>query len=125
MKTLEEIKQKIKTDLNSMTDSMFIGMCNGVHPLMMFVPEYYKDEYKHEVPPLSREAIIADMQNYVDFALEKIHDQRGLSATRSMWKFKQWLWALDDDEITDFEYEDYGLKRLNRIIEKYDLKVKC
>ena len=123
MKSINEIKDRIKKHINDPVESMFIQMCDDVHPLMMFVSDYYKDEYKGDVLELTEGNIITEMQEYIDFAFEKAYNQRGISAERSIWKFKQWLWALDDDGITDFHYEDYGVSLLQTISEKYSLKI--
>ena len=38
-----------------------------------------------------------------------------------MWKYAQWLWALDDAEFDTENYEDYGLSTLEAINKKYGL----
>lgn len=122
MKTISELKTKIESDSRDTIQSVFIAMCNGVHPLMEFVPDFYKEEYKTEVVELTEKNIIKAMEDYIDFAFEKANDQRGLSAERSIWKFKQWLWALEDTEIINFDYDDYGIAIITRIANKYNLK---
>lgn len=121
MKTLEEIKKRVKEDFEDVGEQIMIQMCNGVHPLMVFHPDFYKDEYKNEVISLTEENIIREMQNYINFAIEKARNQRGLSANRSIWKFQKWLWTLEDKEITDFDFNDYGMDILLRIAKKYNL----
>lgn len=123
MKTVEEVKKRIENALADKIECTFIQMCHNQHPLMMFVADYYKPEFKNEVVPLTEENVIKEMQEYIGFAFQKARDRRGISAERSIWKFRQWLWALDDTEITDFSYEDYGISLLTRIAEKYKLKV--
>lgn len=125
MKSLDEIRSKIKKDLNNPTGNLFIQMCGGNHPLSDFVVDCFKDEYRDKVIPLSKEAIIEKMQGYIDFALEKARNKRGISSNRSVWKYDQWLWALDDNDFYNVEYTDYGIDILNGIIKKYDLKTKA
>lgn len=121
MKTLEEIKKKIEEDFSDGTEQIFIGMSHGIHPLMVFHPDFYKDEYKNDVILLTEENVIKEMQSYINFAIEKAENQRGLSANRSIWKFQKWLWVLEDKEIVDFDFDDYGMNLLLRIIKKYNL----
>ena len=121
MKTLPQIKSKIKEDIEDPIELIMVELCNGTHPLSDFVVECFKDEYKDQVVPLSKENIIAKMQDYISFAFEKAYGQRGISANRSIWKYSKWLWALDDNELGDLEYTDYGIGILNKIVEKYNL----
>lgn len=123
MQSLEMIKNRIESDSADVIESTMIALCEGVHPLMLFVSDYYKDECKDEVLAISRENVIAEMQEYIDFAIGKALDQRGISASRSIWKFKQWLWLLEDYEITNFDFNDYGYKLLMEIAKKYDLTI--
>lgn len=125
MKTIADLKEKVESDMKDPIESTFIAMCRGVHPLMVFVPDFYNEEIKHLVVPLTREKVIAEMQDYIDFAFMKARDQRGISAERSIWKFRKWLWLLEDDEITNFGYNDYGIALLTRIAEKYGLVLKA
>lgn len=123
MKTINEIKTKIKFDLNDPVECLMVQMCNKIHPLSDFIVECFKPEHKDKVVPLSEENVIALMQEYIDFAFEKAYSQRGISASRSMWKFELWLWVLEDTEINCKEYSDYGIANLKRITEKYNLVV--
>jgi len=122
MKTVAELKAKVESDAKDPVERVMIATCNGIHPLMIFVPAFYKEEYKKDVVELTRENIIKEMEKYIDFAFEKAKNERGISANRSIWKFKQWLWALEDTEITDFDFEDYGTSLLTGIANKYNLK---
>ena len=123
MRTLDEIKEKVEKDLNDPIESVMVGLCSGIHPLVLFHPDYYKPECKDDVLAITKEHVLTEMQDYIDFAIGKAVDQRGISAERSIWKFKQWLWLLEDDEITDFDFDDYGYKLLMEIARRYSLKV--
>lgn len=123
MKTTDEVKAQVKSDINDPIERVMIELCNGFHPLSDFVVECFKPEYKDQVTPLTRENIINEMQGYIDFAFEKAHGNRGISASRSMWKFEKWLWVLEDNKIDCSNYHDYGISNLEKIAEKYDLKV--
>lgn len=128
MRTLEEIKKRIEehvADKSPLGNRMMIAACGGVHPLMYFHPDYIKEGYQPD--PLTEEAVIDAMRKYIDFAFEKAHNQRGLSANRSIWKFTQWLWLIEDEALLDFaensdNYPMYGLPILRAIAEKYGFK---
>ena len=126
MRTLEELEARINKHAEDSTERLFIQMCGGFHPLMDWSPTWLKEEYTPE--PLTEEAVIKEMQNYIDFALRKANNERGISSNRSVWKYVQWLWLLEDDELFSFARDDsnypmYGMPILKKIIEKYNLKV--
>ena len=81
-----------------------------------------KEDAKKEewtVKPREREAVLAEMLEYMPFAWGKANDQRGISAGRSMSHYMALTWLVGDDfgELTD--YEHYGKDNLVRICEKY------
>ena len=52
-----------------------------------------KEDAKPEewtVKPRDRDAVLAEMLEYMPFALEKANEQRGISAGRSMHRFMAW-----------------------------------
>jgi len=125
VKSEKEIKEKIEKDYKE--DSLMIGMCNGIHPLIVFFKEYYEKGFENTAIPLTKENIIKEMEDYFSFAWKKATDERGLSASRSIWKYKQWLWALEDFELLSFVLEDdnynpYGKPILQKIKAKYKFK---
>ena len=123
MKSQDQIRERLLTQKKDEFNSL-MWQASTYHPLQHYLPEYMKEGY--EPTPLTQENLIADMAEYMPFAIEKAEDQRGLSATRSIWKFQQWLWALDD-ELLVFkigEYDDYGLKNLHEVADKYHLPLK-
>ena len=119
MKTLQEVEVKIEDDLKDSAESMMISLCSGIHPLMFYIKKYLIEGAEPDI--LNRENVIAKMQDYINFAYEKAYDQRGISASRSMWKFSQWLWVLDDDEMNCENYDNYGIGVLDQIVLKYGL----
>lgn len=80
-------------------------------------PEAEPDDWK--VQPRDREAVLAQMLEYMPFAWEKANGGRGISAGRSMHHYMAWTWLIGDDfgDLTDYEY--YGKDNLIRICEKY------
>lgn len=76
--------------------------------------------------PLTSDGVVGQMREYMDFAWEKALGHRGLSASRSVAKMREWLWLLGDDEGVAFadgdgNYQNYGVPVLAYICEKYDL----
>ncbi|MCK4518367.1 hypothetical protein KAT92_06325 [Candidatus Babeliales bacterium] len=123
MRTLDEVKTKVEADIADPIESVMVALCSGIHPLELFHPDFYKPEYKDDALAITKENVISEMREYINFAMGKAIDQRGISANRSIWKFKQWLWLLEDDEITNFDFNDYGYKLLFKIAKKYDLTI--
>jgi hypothetical protein len=74
----------------------------------------------------AREDVLVQMKDYMHFAFEKAHSQRGLSAMRSISHYTAWTWLAGDDELAnvlaeadDSVYVPYGLPLLRRICEHY------
>lgn len=63
--------------------------------------------------------------NYMPFAFEKAHGQRGISANRSIMHMIAWAWLSGDESLLAFivdsfrdNYSDYGLPILRGICER-------
>lgn len=74
------------------------------------------------------DAIHSPMRDYMPFAWEKATGHRGISAERSVVKFREWLWLLGNDELMAFaddhaNYAQYGVPVLKRISEEYKFAV--
>lgn len=84
-----------------------------------------ESEKKWVVMPRDRDAVIDRMKEYMIFALIKMEDHRGLSASRSIMHFKHWLWLIGDEDLLrdvihdDGPYRPYGGPMLKAICEKY------
>jgi len=70
--------------------------------------------------PLTEELVLDAMKDYLPFAWEKALNHRGLSASRSVQKFRAWLWLLGDEEMEAFarddaNYAQYGVPILHKI----------
>lgn len=75
---------------------------------------------KWTVRPNTRESILEEMKDYMEFAWDKALNHRGLSANRSVDKMKAWCWLLSEDEKIDWEnYAQYGAPILKQICELY------
>jgi len=121
MRTLDEVRERIEKQSKDSGDSLMIQIA-GHHPLAIYCPEMYKEGHQHEAEELTKEAIVSEMSDYMPFAIGKAEGERGISASRSIWKYEQWLWVLEDElGETIGDYDDYGLGALNQIAEKYNL----
>lgn len=79
------------------------------------------DDWKPE--PLTRETVLKKMSDYFEYAVEKCVGQRGISASRSVEHYEEWVWLLGDDEflreMKETEYEPYGAPILLKVAERY------
>ena len=66
-----------------------------------------------------RDALLAQMLDYMPFAWEKANNERGLSAGRSMDHYSAWVWLAGDDLGDLQKYEFYGKENLRRICQHY------
>lgn len=76
-----------------------------------------RDDPEAGTDPTTPQDAHAEAVEYIGFALEKAHGERGISAWRSLSHYAAWLWlCLPDEEWAQFEgwedYEDYGLPQL-------------
>ncbi len=83
-------------------------------------------EWKQQ--PLTREYVIAEMRQYMEFAWGKVEDHRGISASRSVEKMRAWLWLLEDEDTRAFaddewHYAQYGAPILKKICEVYGFPI--
>lgn len=74
--------------------------------------------------PLTREAVLKQMHDYMDFAWGKANGQRGLSAGRSISHYTAWTWLAGDRELSEWtdseeNYFHYGKPILQHICEHY------
>jgi hypothetical protein len=127
MRTLKEIQAHIKeikhadffsietADLGtylhlSMLREIGIGMSDDFEP----------DQWSESTPERVKQILI----DYLDFAIGKGEDHRGLSAERSIAHMRAWLWLIEDDELYQFasntaNYRNYGAPILLAISRKY------
>jgi hypothetical protein len=127
MKTLEQIKAYPGGENCNLIDS------RDKKRLLQFLPvENWKAlgfslKDGAEVPtptPLTRETVLENLANDLEFAFEKAHNKRGISASLMGDVIKMWMWILDDEELMrPPEWSDYGIAYLERVAKKYSLPV--
>ncbi len=93
------------------------------------VKEFLKEgvtEKEWGLQPCTRDAVLAKMKDYMEFAWDKANNRRGISANRSVMHYIAWIWLAGDDEFfkeinSDFEndYHFYGKPILEKICKKY------
>jgi len=72
------------------------------------------------------DAVKAEMDSYMPFALSKAREHRGLSSMRTIWHYRAWLFLLDDDDGVAFaedesNYANYGVPILLWVCTKYGI----
>jgi hypothetical protein len=70
--------------------------------------------------------IVAKMGRYMEFAVGKAMNHRGLSAGRSLDHYRAWTWVLGDEHFEAIEwanYQNYGAPVLLQIAEKYKFSI--
>ena len=130
MKTIDEVFVKCKT-----SDSI-LGF--EVDALLTFIPfeqvkpflrdDATEEEWNKAYKPLTVKNVLAEMEEYMEFAWGKVEDHRGISASRSVEKMQAWLWVLDDTKTLQFaeddsNYENYGAPILMKICEIYGFTI--
>jgi hypothetical protein len=72
-----------------------------------------------EMFPLERSDVVAEIKEYMAFAIDKAINHRGISADRSIVKMREWAWILAKDdllaEIDAAGYVNYGAPKLKVI----------
>lgn len=135
MKTQEEIMLRIKelqgNDFLGFETSDLYGALtanNVIEMLLHAGSDKSKEELEKELvdhkPYETNEQIIAEMKRYMDFAVGKAVNHRGISASRSVGHYRSWVWLINDQESFDFlnddsNYQNYGAPMLKYIAEKY------
>jgi hypothetical protein len=71
------------------------------------------------IEPRDRNALLAQMLDYMPFAWDKANNKRGLSAGRSMDHYSAWTWLAGDDLGDLSTYSHYGKDNLCRICRHY------
>lgn len=72
------------------------------------------------------ESLVAEMEDYFQFAWEKAVGHRGVSASRTVQHYMAWAWLLNDMELMAYlmepaNYPNYGCPMLLAIAQVYDM----
>ena len=125
MKTQEEIRARFDEHRGSY-DDMFGFKQEALFEALEFA----------SVADIVQEGVTADgwhevdvektAREYLKFAVGKVADHRGISASRSVEKFTEWLWVLDDADLSrrfeEAEYSPYGAPKLAVLAEAWGIR---
>lgn len=120
MKTLEQVKKEYKSNTVDGRD---------LSRLMQFIPEnelsdfglVLKEEYKglHRHTDFTKENILIQLKEDVDFGFEKALDKRGISSSLMYEVVSMWNWILEDGLENFTDYAQYGLPLFKATAIKY------
>lgn len=123
MKTLQYIKENYKSQTLDGRD---------LSRLAQFIPENeladfgltLKDEFvgKHKHIPMTRENILKQLKDDVEFGFEKALNKRGISSSLMFEVVHMWNWILEEgleDHDEDYAYAQYGLPLFKETALKY------
>jgi len=93
-----------------------------------------KDSIEKEKIVPTKEAILKEIVDYLEFAYDKACGKRAISSIRSIHHFLVWFWLLGDDyfynkllQMMETNYAPYGLPILDAIVdylnEKYEYNI--
>lgn len=126
MKTQEEIVSRINEikqhDLFGFESTDLLASLDFEHAKPFLKKGLKKEDWKPD--SLTDKAVIKIMVEYMDFAIEKAINHRGLSAGRSVAHYRAWLWLIGDNRLIKFidddsHYRNYGAPILKKIARKY------
>ena len=124
MKTLEQVRKMYKSNTIDGRD---------LDRLIAFIPEEQlkdfgielKEEYvgKHTAIEFTRENVLKQLAEDVDFGAEKAYYQRGISCWLMYEVVRMWNWILEEG-LEDLTCEDnYAMPYFKATAEKYDIDI--
>lgn len=134
MRTQDEIVAELRKADGELSDffgtksSDALEFLDFEHAKEFLKPEATAQEWESVVKPITRDAIVKKISDYMAFAFEKANNCRGLSANRSISHMEGWLWILGDEdlrrEFDSIEYEHYGKEKLIFLCEHFGIDFK-
>lgn len=118
MRTIDEVRAHYNDEARKRGDVFGFGSeVLGVH-----LPEGWKDgcESNADKHPLTDEFVRSEAVSYLHFAFGKAIDHRGISASRSVQKMREYAWLLGLDDAVAFadddaNYPNYGVPVLKHM----------
>jgi len=122
MRTASEIVARIEEIKNR---DMFGFSISGLIEQLPYAnaKPYLKDGVTESEWNSDREGVkspIAQIAEYMPFAISKAEDHRGLSAGRSVDRMSSWVWLMGDEKYNEIDwdnYQNYGAPILRQICE--------
>jgi hypothetical protein len=123
MKTLEQVVKLYKSDTLDGRDVSRLAAFTPADKLAELGFEL-KEGSTHTPIPLTRENVLKQLAEDVDFGFEKALDKRGISAGLMFSVVKMWNWILEEglENWSDDNYAHYGLPLFKATAIKYGLK---
>lgn len=120
MKTLEQIKNEYKSLTLDGRDLFRLSQFIPEEELSDFGLELIEEaKGKHKHIPLTKENVLKQLKDDVDFGFEKALNKRGISSALMYEVVKMWNWILEEG-LEDFdEYAYYGLPLFKKTALKY------
>jgi hypothetical protein len=130
MRTVDEVLAKIDVVGNTIAGSMTV---DDLYEVLTYDevksklrPEVTREEWG-EVHSRSPESARRKLVRYLPFAIEKAVGHRGISASRSVSHFKNWVWLMEDSEAQEFIADDgnyamYGAPIIKYLLNRYSVK---
>ena len=128
MRTPEEIVNRI----DEISESDFFGAIRD--DLVEFLPfeqvrgflkeGVTQEDWSKSQKPITKEAIVSAIADYMPFAWKKANGCRGISSNRSIDHMRAFLWLLNDgslEKMEEIEYEHYGKEQLIFVCEHVDI----
>ena len=130
MRTQDEILERIL----DRKGSDFLGFeCEVLYTYLTYdnVLQFLKEDHVLErddwTDGLGDSAVFKELKGYMEFALGKAYNHRGISAGRSISKMTSYLWLLGNDDLFDkflnAGYAQYGVPQLMVVCEAFDMDV--
>jgi hypothetical protein len=83
-------------------------------------------EWDRDKMPRDREAVLAFIRDYLPFAVEKATNHRGLSANRSIYHLRAWVWLLGDEDYRAIDWEkfrNYGAPVILQVAKRFEVMI--
>lgn len=119
MRTQQEILDRIASLTDDALGFQFEVLVESLeydHALPYLIEGTTQKAWESERRPLQGEYLGSVAEGYLDFAIQKIIDHRGISAGRSVQKLREYAWLLGRDDVVAAmdaaDYPQYGAPKV-------------
>jgi hypothetical protein len=132
MRTQEEILHRIEErdefDIFGFEFDEYITALDFEHAKQFLKEGTTEAQWNESIDENNDEALRKAMIDYLNFAVEKAVNHRGISASRSVAHYLAWFWLLGDNEMVAFiedkdNYPQYGAPILAKAHERLGVKL--
>lgn len=100
------IEERMKADMFGFEWHEYLKYLDFEHAKPYLKADTTAEEW-HPVP-FTRDAVIREMEDYMEFAFDKANCQRGISANRSVLHYVAWTWLAGDNALSEWIDQEYG-----------------